>query len=206
MIDHRMRTAIRSRRKALGLTQRNLAALCRVSRMTINRAETTGQASREMIEAILKALDGAESRPPVHGNGRPVIDPRIHGFGIRVKAAREAKGWTQGRLAQAVGRSRNNITMIEAGTHTTTLGNLLNLAGALDVEPAYLLGANRPGPAADPEKPPVAVPPDLASLADSERLGWHIVMALIRIRAALPGTIEPFDWYGLYQSLRSFLG
>jgi len=52
---------------------------------------------------------------------------------------REAKGFTQEKLADSVGMMRSNISRIEAAKHRPTLETLEKIAQALDVSVADLV-------------------------------------------------------------------
>jgi transcriptional regulator with XRE-family HTH domain len=64
-------------------------------------------------------------------------------LGSKVKEIREAKGWSQGRLAKYSGLTRSYLSRIELD-HYTTLGGkaLVNLSAALGVTEDVLLEAS----------------------------------------------------------------
>lgn len=51
---------------------------------------------------------------------------------VGVRAAREARGWTQGELAARVGVSRQTINYLEQGRYTPSVLLALKLARALE--------------------------------------------------------------------------
>lgn len=61
-------------------------------------------------------------------------------FGPHIKALRDAKGWTQGELARAIGMSRGTVWNIETGKVTPDTTTLVKLAAALEAELADLTG------------------------------------------------------------------
>jgi transcriptional regulator with XRE-family HTH domain len=65
-------------------------------------------------------------------------------LGARLRAQREALGWTQAKLAERAGVSPNYIGVLERGLKLPTLDTLVLLAKALDMSPAELLGDVRP--------------------------------------------------------------
>jgi transcriptional regulator with XRE-family HTH domain len=65
-------------------------------------------------------------------------------LGARLRAQREALGWTQARLAEKTGVTSNYIGVLERGLKLPTLDTLVLLAKALDMSPAALLGDVRP--------------------------------------------------------------
>jgi transcriptional regulator with XRE-family HTH domain len=52
-------------------------------------------------------------------------------FGERLKALREAKGWTQGELAERAGTKTNSVSRLELGRYVPTWPTVLALAKAL---------------------------------------------------------------------------
>ncbi len=75
-----------------------------------------------------------------HSNGsRSDHDDPRHLLGIRVRAARTAKGWTQRDLAEAAGMHPAYVGSVERGERNIGFDNLVRLAEALDVSLAALL-------------------------------------------------------------------
>lgn len=64
-------------------------------------------------------------------------------FSERLQEAREAKGWSQARLAKEAGVSAGSIGNWESGTRQQPR-SLIELARALDVNPAWLSGLDEP--------------------------------------------------------------
>jgi transcriptional regulator with XRE-family HTH domain len=54
-------------------------------------------------------------------------------FGVRLRAAREARGWTQHELAEAAGCLNVEISRWECGHRTPGLGTICAIANALHV-------------------------------------------------------------------------
>ena len=65
-------------------------------------------------------------------------------LGARLRAQREALGYTQAKLAERAGVSPNYIGVLERGLKLPTLDTLVLIAKALDMSPAELLGDVRP--------------------------------------------------------------
>jgi transcriptional regulator with XRE-family HTH domain len=79
------------------------------------------------------------------------IDPE---FPLKLRQARQLKGFTQGQLARMVGADTQRISKYERGVLVPTTGILLKLAEALAVTVDYLIrsGENNPvGAIGDPE-------------------------------------------------------
>jgi transcriptional regulator with XRE-family HTH domain len=62
-------------------------------------------------------------------------------FGERLERLREDAGLTQSALARRIGTSQSAISQIEAGDRSPSYGMLLQLADALGISLAYLVGA-----------------------------------------------------------------
>ena len=63
----------------------------------------------------------------------------LNAVGARIKAAREAKGLTQEKLAEIIGKSTTHISVIERGCKTPKLETFVQIANALDVSADSLL-------------------------------------------------------------------
>ena len=69
-------------------------------------------------------------------------------IGLRIKEARQAKGWTQDQLAQAVEVTRSAVAQWETGRAGQVTGNLTRIAAVLDVGVEFLThGAEKRLPA-----------------------------------------------------------
>lgn len=62
-------------------------------------------------------------------------------FGERLGRLREDAGLTQSALARRIGTSQSAISQIEAGDRSPSYGMLVQLADALGISLAYLMGA-----------------------------------------------------------------
>jgi transcriptional regulator with XRE-family HTH domain len=60
-------------------------------------------------------------------------------FPMRLKQLREAKGWSQARLADEAGVTREYIARLETGRHDPPLSRVEKLANALKVPIGRLL-------------------------------------------------------------------
>lgn len=60
-------------------------------------------------------------------------------FPMRLKQLREAKGWSQAKLAEAAGVSREYIARLETGKHDPPLSRVEKLANVLKVPIGRLL-------------------------------------------------------------------
>lgn len=67
------------------------------------------------------------------------MDQAVKEFGVNVRAARKARGWTQEDLADASGLATVQVSRIERGVREIRLTTLLRLLTALDTSPGKLL-------------------------------------------------------------------
>lgn len=65
----------------------------------------------------------------------------LRSLGLRLVELREDRGLTQEHLAELVERNVRHVQRIEAGRSNISIGTLVELANALDVEPRELLAA-----------------------------------------------------------------
>jgi len=63
----------------------------------------------------------------------------VAGVGQRIRAHREARGWTQGDLAKRLGRTQTAVSYWESGQRGLSIDDLVDLAHALGVDGAELL-------------------------------------------------------------------
>lgn len=63
----------------------------------------------------------------------------ISDFGVHVRQLREKKNMSQQDLANDCSMSKRQIGRIERGEINTSLGTIINIANALEVEPKDLL-------------------------------------------------------------------
>lgn len=70
-----------------------------------------------------------------------MLHPRFAAkLGARLRARREARGYTQSEIAEKVGVSTNYFGVLERGLKLPTLDTLILIADALELSPAELLG------------------------------------------------------------------
>ena len=60
-------------------------------------------------------------------------------MGLRIRRARERKGWTREQLAEKMELSVNAVAFIELGQSGTKLENLMKLCKLLDLNADYIL-------------------------------------------------------------------
>lgn len=67
------------------------------------------------------------------------MDRAVKRFGANVRAARQAKGWTQEELAHESGLATVQVSRIERGVREIRLTTLLRLIEALETSPSKLM-------------------------------------------------------------------
>lgn len=67
------------------------------------------------------------------------MDEAVEQFGKKVRAARQARNWTQEDLAERAGLAPVQISRIERGAREVRLTTLLRLLSALKTSPGQLL-------------------------------------------------------------------
>jgi transcriptional regulator with XRE-family HTH domain len=72
------------------------------------------------------------------------MHPFYQRLGRRLKALRQAKGWTQQELADKAELTPAFLSYLENGSRSGSLESLLKLAQALGVEPEALLAGKAP--------------------------------------------------------------
>lgn len=70
----------------------------------------------------------------------PILQRRLMGIGVRIRAARAHAGLTQEGLALAAGLHRTYIGQLESGDRNVAIGNLFKIADALEVPIGELVG------------------------------------------------------------------
>ena len=84
---------------------------------------------------------GTSPAPAIHASLRVVARSRSFGarLGARIRARRNAKGWSQATLAETVGVGANYVGVLERGAKLPTIETLVAVAAALGCSPAVLL-------------------------------------------------------------------
>jgi transcriptional regulator with XRE-family HTH domain len=67
------------------------------------------------------------------------------GFGARLAKIREEAGFTQSSLARAVGLSQSAVSQIEAGERNPSYETIRQIAEAMNLSPAHLVGGEVEG-------------------------------------------------------------
>lgn len=75
---------------------------------------------------------------------REPVSPAAQLLGDRVRARRQALGWSQEHLGDVVGLHWTFVGQVERGQRNLSLHNLLRLAASLDVDPGELVQGLKP--------------------------------------------------------------
>ena len=130
--------------------------------------------------------------------------------GERIRQVREAKGWTQEKLADEAKVSKGFLSDVENHGKNISLDLLLRVATALGASVAYLATGerNRPG-----ERKPIVIPPELSEAAEQLDLTYPETIDLLeaynsviaRRSSRFKGTMSVKDWRDLHQALKNVI-
>ena len=98
-----------------------------------------------------------------------VIDPERRGLGMRLKAARESKGFTQDAIAERFGVNKATVSAWETGRGVPDALRLRALARLYDVSSDALLWENSLTPEA------MKLAAEFDSLNEAQRATWRLV-------------------------------
>ena len=130
--------------------------------------------------------------------------------GDRIKKVREAKGWTQERLADESKVSRGFLSEVENRGKNISLDLLLRIANALGASVGYL--ATGEGEKLG-ERKPVVIPLELSQAAEELRLSYPETLDLLdaynsvvaRRSDRSKGTMSVKDWKELHAAVKSVI-
>ncbi len=127
--------------------------------------------------------------------------------GERIKEVREAKGWTQDRLATEANISKSFLSEVEKHGKNISLDLLLKVATALGASVGYLASGEGSQPG---ERKPVVIPIELSEAAEELHLSYPETLDLLesygsiiaRRSNRLKGTMTAQDWKALHRALK----
>lgn len=130
--------------------------------------------------------------------------------GERIKKVREAKGWTQEKLADESKVSRGFLSEVEKHGKNISLDLLLRIANALGASVGYL--ATGEGEQLG-ERKPVVIPLELSQAAEELRLSYPETLELLdaynsvvaRRSNRSKGTMSVKDWKELHAAVKSVI-
>ncbi|MCK6533070.1 MAG: helix-turn-helix domain-containing protein [Polyangiaceae bacterium] len=109
--------------------------------------------------------------------------PNTQTLGARVRALRLGKGWTLDQLAQEAKVSKGFLSTVEKGDSQPSGRVLLGLAKALGASVDYLVQGDASAPPARPA--PLAIPDELAALAEQKGWSFRKVRAVLEAQQAI---------------------
>ena len=130
--------------------------------------------------------------------------------GDRIREVREAKGWTQERLADEADISPGFLSDVEKRGKNISLDLLLRVANALGASVGYLATGEGHRPR---ERKPVVIPPELSQAAEQLHLPYAETLDLLdtynsviaRRSSRLKQRMSVEDWKDLHEALKSVI-
>ncbi len=127
--------------------------------------------------------------------------------GERIKEVREAKGWTQERLATEADISKSFLSEVEKHGKNISLDLLLKVATALGASVGYLASGEGSQPG---ERKPVVIPMELSEAAEELHLSYPETLDLLEAYGSViarrsnrhRGTMTIDDWKALHKALK----
>jgi len=133
---------------------------------------------------------------------------RMATVGERIKLVREARGWTQEKLADDAKISRGFLSEVEKHGKNISLDLLLRIASALGASVGYLATGEGDQPG---EKKPIVIPSELSEAAQELHLTYPETIDLLeaynsvvaRRSSRFKGTMSVQDWKDLRSALKN---
>ena len=130
--------------------------------------------------------------------------------GERIKQVREARGWTQDKLADEAKISRGFLSEVEKHGKNISLDLLLRVANALGASVAYLATGEGSQPG---ERKSVVIPPELSEAAEQLHLTYPEALDLLeaynsviaRRSNRFKGRMSVKDWKDLHEALKNVI-
>jgi transcriptional regulator with XRE-family HTH domain len=132
-------------------------------------------------------------------------------IGTRVKYLREARNWTQERLAQEAGLSKSFISEMENDRRNPSAEKLLEIATVLGASLDFIMKGEGATPEGQPS--PVMIPRELADAAEEQRWPYGHVVAVLsawlslvaRRHAEGKPQMTKRGWIEFYEKVRGHL-
>jgi len=130
--------------------------------------------------------------------------------GERIKMVREARGWTQEKLADEANISRGFLSEVEKHGKNISLDLLLRIATALGASVGYLATGDGEQPG---ERKPIMIPPELSQAAEEMHLSYPQTIDLLEAYNSVvarrsnrsKGTMSAKDWKDLHTALKTVI-
>ncbi len=100
-------------------------------------------------------------------------------IGSRIKYFREAKNWTQERLAQEARVSKSFISEVENDRRNPSAEKLLHMATVLGASLDFIMTGKMDGMGEQDTPPTVTIPRELAAAAEEKRWPYRHVVAVL---------------------------
>jgi transcriptional regulator with XRE-family HTH domain len=130
--------------------------------------------------------------------------------GERIKLVREARGWTQEKLADEAKISRGFLSDVEKHGKNISLDLLLRIATALGASVGHLATGDGDQPG---ERKPIMIPPELSQAAEEMHLSYPETIDLLEAYNSVvarrsnrsKGTMSTKDWKELHAALKTVI-
>jgi transcriptional regulator with XRE-family HTH domain len=129
-------------------------------------------------------------------------------LGDRIREFREARKWTQDKLAEETSLSKSFISEIENDKRTPSADNVLKISNALSVSLDYLLKGETGKQ--EKEREPVQIPAELSVAAEKQHWSYRDILTLLDAhnsvvarrsnRSLQPPSEE--EWKRLYEAIK----
>lgn len=127
--------------------------------------------------------------------------------GERIKEVREAKGWTQEKLATEANISKSFLSEVEKHGKNISLDLLLKVATALGASVGYLASGEGLQPK---ERKPVVIPVELSEAAEKLHLSYPETLDLLEAFSSIvarrsnrqKGAMTVEDWKSFHHALK----
>jgi transcriptional regulator with XRE-family HTH domain len=130
--------------------------------------------------------------------------------GERIREVREARRWTQEKLASEAGISNSFLSEVEKHGKSISLDLLLKVATALGASVGYLASGEGSQPG---ERKPVVIPSELSEAAQNLNLTYPETLDLLEAYGSViarrsnrhKGTMTVADWTALHKALKDIV-
>ena len=134
-------------------------------------------------------------------------------IGSRIKYLREAKNWTQERLAHEGGVSKSFISEVENDRRNPSAEKLLDIATVLGASLDFIMTGKTEGMSEHDTPPTVSIPRELAAAAEEKGWPYRHVVALLNAWSSLVARrnaearpeMTKKSWIDFYERVRTHL-
>jgi len=134
-------------------------------------------------------------------------------IGARIKYLREARGWTQDRLAQEARVSKSFVSEVENNRRNPSAEKLLDIASVLGASLDFIMTGKTEGSGEQQASPSVTIPRELAEAAEEKRWPYRHVIAVLEAWSSLVARrsaegkphMTKKSWIDFYDRVRAHL-